>query len=84
MKINILDAKNKLSQLVRRVQAGEEVTIANRGEPVARLVPIEPSPGQAASETLADWLACNPLPRHLQRSAAAIDAEILSERSSWD
>lgn len=84
MKINILDAKNNLSQLVKRAQAGEEVTIANRGEAVARLVPVEPSPGSAESGTLADWLARNPLPRHLQRSAAEIDAEILSGRNSWD
>ena len=34
-------AKAHLSQLLRRVAAGEEVVIA-RGRPVARLVPIDP------------------------------------------
>lgn len=37
MQVNILEAKNKLSHLVKRAQAGEEVVIANRGVPVVRL-----------------------------------------------
>jgi len=39
-KINTHEAKTRLSQLLRRVAAGEEITIANRGVPIARLVPI--------------------------------------------
>ena len=38
--VNTHKAKTQLSQLLRRVAAGEEITIANRGVPVARLVPI--------------------------------------------
>ena len=38
MQVNILEAKNRLSLLIRAAQAGEEVVIANRGQPVARLV----------------------------------------------
>ena len=34
------EAKTKLSQLVERAQAGEEIVIARNGEPVARLVPV--------------------------------------------
>lgn len=34
------EAKTQLSKLLRRVAAGEEISIANRGVPVARLVPI--------------------------------------------
>jgi prevent-host-death family protein len=41
MQVNILEAKNRLSQLVKAAQAGEDVVIANRGEPVVRLVPTE-------------------------------------------
>ena len=40
--INIHEAKTHLSRLLERVQAGEEVTIAKAGRPVARLVPIAP------------------------------------------
>ena len=35
------EAKTKLSQLVERAQAGEDVVITRRGTPVARLVPVE-------------------------------------------
>lgn len=38
--VNIHNAKTHLSQLLARVERGEEVTIARAGKPVARLVPI--------------------------------------------
>lgn len=39
--VNTHEAKTHFSRLLRRVAAGEEITIANRGVPVARLVPVE-------------------------------------------
>lgn len=39
--INIYDAKTQLSQLIARVEGGEEIVIARGGRPVARLVPFE-------------------------------------------
>lgn len=38
--VNTHEAKTQFSRLLRRVAAGEEITIANRGVPVARLVPV--------------------------------------------
>ena len=38
--VNTHEAKTQLSRLLRRVAAGEEITIANRGVPVARLIPV--------------------------------------------
>jgi prevent-host-death family protein len=88
MQVNIFEAKNRLSQLIKSVQAGEEVVIANRGEPVARLVP--------AGETLAadsdtggvgailGWLESHSLPNYARRSTEEIDAAIEEERHSWD
>lgn len=38
--VNVHEAKAKLSTLLRRVEAGEEITIARAGRAVARLVPI--------------------------------------------
>lgn len=40
MKVNMLEAKNQLSKLVKAAIAGEEVVIANNGTPVVRLVRI--------------------------------------------
>ncbi len=37
--VNIYEAKTHLSRLLLRVEAGETIVIARRGEPVARLVP---------------------------------------------
>ena len=34
------EAKTKLSQLVERAEAGEEIIIARNGNPVVRLVPV--------------------------------------------
>lgn len=39
--INIAEAKAKLSELLDRALAGEEIVIARAGKPLARLVPVE-------------------------------------------
>ena len=39
--VNVHQAKTQLSQLLRRVEAGEEVIIARAGKPIARLVPVQ-------------------------------------------
>ena len=50
-KVNIYDAKTRLSQLVDRAATGEEIIIARGGRPVARLVawralPVARRPGR--------------------------------------
>lgn len=82
MQVNILDAKNRLSELIRSVRKGKEVVIANRGEPVARLVPVGTDSG--VEHDLVRWLKEHPLPPHLQRSAAEIEAAVNDERGAWD
>ena len=37
--VNVHDAKTHLSKLLADVEAGDEVVIARRGKPIARLVP---------------------------------------------
>ena len=39
--VNVQDAKTRLSELLARVERGEEVVVARAGRPVARLVPID-------------------------------------------
>ncbi len=41
--IGMHEAKTKLSQLVERAQAGEEIVIARNGKPVARLLAVRPA-----------------------------------------
>jgi len=45
MRLNILEAKNRLSELVRAARAGKEVVIAKNGQPMVRLVPIAAAAG---------------------------------------
>lgn len=45
MRLNILEAKNRLSELVRAAHAGKEVVIARNGRPMVRLVPIAEAAG---------------------------------------
>ncbi|OYY93827.1 MAG: prevent-host-death protein [Hydrogenophilales bacterium 28-61-23] len=47
--VQIAEAKAHLSALVERVEAGEEIIIARRGKPVARLIP-EPQTNRNAAE----------------------------------
>jgi prevent-host-death family protein len=39
--VGVHEAKTHLSRLLRRVAAGEEITITSSGRPAARLVPVE-------------------------------------------
>ncbi|MGZ8783719.1 MAG: type II toxin-antitoxin system Phd/YefM family antitoxin [Gaiellaceae bacterium] len=43
--VNMHEAKTNLSKLVKRAAAGEEIIVANAGEPVARIVAYE-APGR--------------------------------------
>ena len=55
--IGAFEAKTHLSELLDRVEAGEELVIARRGRPVARLVPIADANQQRAAEAVKRLLA---------------------------
>lgn len=38
--VNIYEAKTKLSQLIEKAVAGEEVVIAKAGKPLVKLIPV--------------------------------------------
>jgi prevent-host-death family protein len=86
IKVNVLEAKNRLSELLRAVQRGEEVIIANRGEPVARLLPAAPAaeqPRRGSAEAI--LAALEKVGRYTSgRTKEEIDADLQRERDSWD
>ncbi len=51
--VNVHEAKTQLSRLLARVENGEDVVIARRGEPVARLVACKPA-GKRRPDLLKD------------------------------
>ena len=64
--VNVHEAKTRLSRLLAQVEAGEEVVIARRGEPVARLVSCKPRGkrqfGAMKGQILVDDSFFDPLP----------------------
>lgn len=69
MMVNVHEAKSSLSALLKRVEAGERITIARAGTPVAELTPVSESQiifGVAEDESWAkeldqvDWFAPDP------------------------
>jgi len=66
--INMHEAKTHLSQLVMAVEDGEEIVIARKGVPVAKLVPADTTPGL----------------RELARSGQLISPEILDDWEETD
>ena len=40
MQVSVTDAKGRLTDLVRRAQAGDEVILTRHGQPAVRLVPV--------------------------------------------
>ncbi len=52
MLVNIYEAKSKLSALLDKAQAGEEVVIARAGKPIVRLTPIAPAAGSRSGVRL--------------------------------
>ena len=53
MQVNMLQAKNNLSKLVKAAVSGEEVIIASNGHAQVRLTPCTASPGLRHWGTLA-------------------------------
>jgi len=80
--VNILDARNNLSQLVTAAGNGEEVVIAKRGTPVVRLIPVAPPERSAAGA--ARWFTTNPAPTRSSASPTELDERIARERADWE
>lgn len=76
--VNIHDAKTHLSQLLERVEAGEEIVIARAGRPVAKLVkhsaPRKPrKPGALKGKIFIREDFDDPLPEDIARAFGMID-----------
>jgi prevent-host-death family protein len=65
--VNLAQAKANLSELLDKVEAGEEVTVTRRGHPVAHIRPAAPPRKPLRLKDLAAFRATMP---PLQRSSA--------------
>ena len=86
--VGIRELRQRASELIRRVEAGETVEITDRGRPVAVLVPL-PDPGptgrlRAAGDLVQAESALDDLPEPLalergQESPSAVLARLRSD-----
>lgn len=74
MQVTIHEAKTQLSRLIAAVERGEEVVIARRDKPVARLVAMAPERPQRRLGFLAGMMPLEVVDR--LTSDPALDAEI--------
>ncbi|MCE5360839.1 MAG: type II toxin-antitoxin system prevent-host-death family antitoxin [Acidithiobacillus sp.] len=75
IEVGSYEAKTKLPELLRGVQSGKRYTITLRGEPIAELGPVEPSPqalSAAAVEDMLSFMASRP-------SIAVVDIRALRD-----
>ena len=82
--VNILDARNNLSRLVAVANGGEDVVIAKRGVPVARLVGITDADSAHSAANAAVWLTTHHVPARASRSVQQLDEQIADERRGWE
>ncbi len=53
--IGLFEAKTKLSELLDRVEGGEELVITRHGVPVARLVPVGQTSRTGVAAAISQW-----------------------------
>jgi len=59
---SVAEAKNKLSALIKRAVAGEDVVITSHGQPIVELKPVKP-PARLMTEVDWEWLEAHRVPR---------------------
>ena len=89
--VNVADLKARLSAVLRKVKAGQEMIVTERGVPVARIVPLARDEDHARRRSLAGEGALRPgrgrarkmllaPPPGPRASGAAVLAALLEER----
>jgi antitoxin (DNA-binding transcriptional repressor) of toxin-antitoxin stability system len=58
--VTIHVAKTTLSQLLARIEAGEEIVLARGKQPIARLVPFHPAPAKRKFGALRGLISTGP------------------------
>jgi prevent-host-death family protein len=79
---SVAEAKNKLSQLIKRALAGEAVIITRHGDPVIELKPVKAAPRPITASDL-EWLRTHRVARlDPDKNADEIVREMREERGA--
>lgn len=77
---SVVEAKNRLSELIDRALKGEGVVITRHGRPIVELRPIS-APAKPLTPEAIDWLAARRVGRRVPRQDAA--ALVRRMRDEW-
>ena len=77
--VKTAELKSRLSEHLRRVRAGETVTVLDRQTPIARIVPLSADPGDPGIRRARGSLADAPVPSPSQHGFDIVD-ELLRSR----
>jgi prevent-host-death family protein len=77
MRVSVSDAKGKLTDLVRRAEAGDEVILTRHGQPAVRLVAIQASPDRAGRRKIMEAVARAGAAKSVQGPGAARSQDFL-------
>jgi len=78
---SVVEAKNRLSELIDRALKGEGVVITRHGRPVVELRPIS-APAKPLVREAIDWLAAHRVGQRMPRQDAA--ALVRRMRDEWE
>lgn len=73
MDISVTDAKAQLTDLVRRVEAGDDVVLTRHGHAVVRLVPVRPAINARSRKAVIDLVRASAAARFKAKHATPAD-----------
>ena len=77
MRIAVSNAKGRLTELIRRAEAGEEVVLMRHGQAVVRLAPVDASVVPAARRKLLETVRASGAARARSGESAARSQDFL-------
>jgi len=77
MRVSVSEAKGRITELVKRAEAGDEVILARRGLEVARLVPSSPVTSAPTRRALMERVRAAAAAKALLRANAARSQDFL-------
>ena len=77
MRVSVSDAKGRLTDLVRRAEAGDDVILTRHGHPAVRLVAIQAAPDRAERRKMMEAVSRAGAAKALQGATAANSQDFL-------
>ncbi len=77
MRISVTDAKARLTDLVRRAEAGDEVILTRHGQSAVRLVPVKPAVDLEGRRKFIDSIRRRGAAKHDEGPSAARSQDFL-------